>query len=84
MVDYLKGVLEDFMEVTTGRNNSLAANHLFQVRTEDERKIIYKKRATAFHHAVAEILFVTSRTRKDINMAIDLLCTQVRILYEDD
>ena len=34
MVDYLKGVLEDFPEVITGRSTSPAANHLFQVRPE--------------------------------------------------
>ena len=35
MVDYPKGVLEDFPEVIMGRSRILEANHLFQVRPED-------------------------------------------------
>ena len=44
MADYLKGVMEDFPEVITGRSISPAANHLFQVRPEDERMILNKER----------------------------------------
>ena len=35
MVDYLKGVLEEFPEVITGISTSPASNCLFQVRPED-------------------------------------------------
>ena len=81
MVDYLKGVMEDFPEVITGRSISPAANHLFQVRPEDERMILNKERSTASHHTMAQLLFVTSRARKDTKMAITLLCTRVSIPY---
>ena len=57
MVDYLKGVLEDFPEVITGRIMRTAANHLFQVITEEERMLIYEERATGFHHTVAHLIF---------------------------
>ena len=84
MLNYLKVVLENILEVITGRSMSPAANHLFQVRPEDDWTIIYEEQATAFHHTLAQLLCVTSRDRKDINMDIYLLCTQVRSLDKYD
>ena len=75
MVDYLKGVLENFPEVITGGSTIPAANHMFQFRPEENQTLLDEKRETAFHHTVAQLLFVTSRARKDVNMAIDFLCT---------
>ena len=46
MVEYLKGVLEDFPEVITGKSTNLAANNMFQVRPEDERTLLVKERGT--------------------------------------
>ena len=82
-VDYLKGVLEDFPEVKTGRSTSLEDNHLFQVSTEEKQTLLDKEWATAFHHTVAQLVFVTSRARKQIKMAIAFLCNRVRIPKED-
>ena len=84
MLDYLKGLLEDFPEVVTGRSTIPAANHMLQVRPEDEKTIIKEEGGTAFHHTVAQLLFVTSSASKYIKMAIYFLCTQVRIPYEVD
>ena len=63
MVDYLEGVLEDFLEVITGRISSPAASRLFEVKPEDERKILERERETAFHHMVTQLLFFMSRSR---------------------
>ena len=57
--------------------------HLFQVRPEDERMILNKERSTASHHTMAQLLFVTSRARKDTKMAIYLLCTRKMIPDKD-
>ena len=84
MVDYLKGMLEDFPEVKTGRSTSLKDNHLFQVSPEEKQTLLDKERATAFHHTVAQLVFVTSRARKQIKMAIAFLCNRLRIPEEDD
>ena len=83
MLDYLKGLLEDFPEVVTGRSMIPAANHMLQVRPEDERALLNEERETTFCHTVAQLLFVMYRARKDIKMAISFLCTQVRIPDED-
>ena len=55
MVDYLKGVLENFLEVMTGISTILAANNPFEVRPEDKRKLLDEERAAFFHHTVAQL-----------------------------
>ena len=75
MVEYLKGVLEDLPKVITGRRTIPSYNNLFQVRPENEQTILNEERETALQHMVENMLFVTSRYRKDINTNIALLCT---------
>jgi hypothetical protein len=53
MVDYLKGLLDDFQEVIEWRAHTAAAENLFTVRPDDERITLDEERARAFHHSVA-------------------------------
>ena len=76
--------MKDLPEVITERSTTLADNHIFQVRPEYKKKLLDKERAKSFHHTVTQLVFVVSRDRKDINMAIDFLCIRVRIPDEDD
>ena len=78
MVYYLKGVLEYFLELVTGRSTILSANYLFLFRPEDDRNLLDKEWATSFRRKVEQLLFVTLRARKDIKMDIAFLCNQVR------
>ena len=71
--------MKDLPEVITERSTTLADNHIFQVRPEYKKKLLDKERAKSFHHTVTQLVFVVSRDRKDINMAIVFLCTRVRI-----
>ena len=57
---------------------------MFQVRREDKQTLLDNERSTSFYHTVTQLLLVTSRVRRDIKMAIDFLCTQLRIPDEDD
>jgi hypothetical protein len=66
MVDYLKRVITEFPEVVTGGATSPAAEKLFTVRPEEECEPLEEKRAIAFHHCVAQLLFASARARKDI------------------
>ena len=75
MVDYIKGVLENFPEVIMGWSTILAAGNLFQVIPEDERKLLDEYQATSFHHTLAQFMFFTSRARKDIKISAAFLCT---------
>ena len=83
MIDYLKGVLEDFPEFITGIITSPTSNHLFQVIPEYNLTILDEERAKAFHHTVAHLILVMSRAMQDIKMAIAFLCIQVIIPDED-
>jgi hypothetical protein len=78
MVDYLKRVITEFPEVVSGGATSLATDRLFTVRLEEESKPLEEKRAIAFHHCVAQLLFASARARKDIQPAVVFLTTTVR------
>jgi hypothetical protein len=84
MVDYLKRVITEFPEVISGGATSPAADRLFTVRSEDESKPLEEKRAIAFHHCVAQLLFASARARKDIQPSVAFLTTRVRTPDEDD
>jgi hypothetical protein len=78
MVDYLKRVITEFPEVISGGATIPAADRLFTVRSEDEIKPLEEKRAIAFHHCVAQLLFASARARKDIQPSVAFLTTRVR------
>jgi hypothetical protein len=78
MINYLKGVLEDFPEAIVKTAVTPAANHLFTIRPEGECKPLDESEAMAFHHYVAQLLFASTRARKDIQTTIAFLSTRVR------
>jgi hypothetical protein len=84
MVDYLKRVITEFPEVITGGAASPAAEKLFTVRPEEECKHLEEKRAIAFHHCVAQLIFASARARKDIQSGVEFLTTRMRNPDKDD
>jgi hypothetical protein len=84
MVDYLKRVITEFPEAISGGATSPAADRLFKVRPEEEGTPLEEKRAIAFHHCVAQLLFASARARKDIHPAVAFLTTRVRNPDKDD
>jgi hypothetical protein len=84
MIDYLKGVINDFPEVITGTAMPPATANLFDVIPEDERKVLGEEQARAFHHPVAQLLFATTRARKDTQHTVAFLTTRVKSPDEDD
>jgi hypothetical protein len=77
MIDYLKEVTNDFPEVITRSAATTATDHMFEIHPDESRVLLDKKWAQAFHHTVAQLLFVSNRTRKDIHMTITFLTTSV-------
>ena len=63
---------------------SPAADHLFTVRDETEAKLLPEEQARAFHHATAQVLFLSARARRDIQPCTAFLTTRVRAPDEDD
>ncbi len=84
MIRYLKNVISEFPEVITGKSATPAADHLFTIRDKKEAKPLDEERALAFHHTVAQLLFMATRVRRDIQMAVAFLTTRVKSPGEDD
>jgi hypothetical protein len=84
MVEYLKNVIAEFPERITGKAVTPAADHLFKIRDAKESRPLEEERALAFHHMVAQLLFMATRARRDIQTAVAFLTTQVKEPYKDD
>jgi hypothetical protein len=83
MTDYLEDLLADAPADMRGEAATPAANHLFEVNTEDP-VLLDEERATIFHHIVAKTLFLCKRARPDVQTAVAFLCTRVKAPDEDD
>ena len=75
---YLREVLDDFLEEITGRFETPAATHIFEVRSREEQVLLDKPRACAFHHSVAKLLFTLTICRKDIQTEVTFLTTGLK------
>ena len=66
MEEYLRVVLDDVLEDITETQETSKALKLFNLMDDNERELLDKKQAQAFHHAVAQsaIAFLTTRVRK--------------------
>jgi hypothetical protein len=84
MVKYLKGVIEAFPEQIVGKSATPARDRLFDIRDKKDRKLLEEERAVAFHHTTAQLLFMATRARRDIQTAVAFLTTRVKSPDEDD
>jgi hypothetical protein len=84
MITYLKNVIEQFPEEILGKASSPAAEHLFAVRDKSKARVLEEERALAFHHTVAQLLFMCTRAQQDIQMAVAFLTTRVKSPSKDD
>ncbi len=53
MIEYIKGIINDFPEEIIATRTSPAANHLFTVRDPSLAMPLPEEQARAFHHAAA-------------------------------
>jgi hypothetical protein len=61
MRTYLKNVIADFPEVIRGGAATPASNHLFKIRDDVEAMLLGEEQALAFHHTIAQLLFMATR-----------------------
>jgi hypothetical protein len=83
MIPYITKLQHDFPENITGVAPSLAANHLFKICDPTEACLLPESQAVAYHHTVAQLLFL-SRVCRDIQTAVAFLTTQVKAPDDDD
>ncbi len=62
MITYTTKILTNFPESITTSCATPAADHLFTVRDEATAKFLPKTQAQAFHHTVAQLLFLCTQT----------------------
>jgi hypothetical protein len=84
MIAYLKNVISEFPEMITGKSATPAAEHLFTIREDKDARPLNEEQALAFHHMVAQLLFMATRVRRDIQTAVAFLTTRVKNPDEDD
>ncbi len=58
--------------------------HLFEIRDKKETRPLGEEQALAFHHTVAQLLFMATRARQDIQTAVAFLTTRVKNPDKDD
>ena len=63
MFKYLKNVISEFPELIEGRAATPAHDKLFVIRDDKDVKKLNEKQALAFHHTVAQLLFIATRAR---------------------
>jgi hypothetical protein len=84
MVMYLTNVIGEFPELILGKAPTPAGDHLFKIRDEKESKPLEKERALVFHHTAAQLIFLATRARRDIQTAVAFLTTRVKSPDKDD
>jgi hypothetical protein len=72
------------LEIIRGRAATPAHDKLFVIRDDEEAKKLNKEQALAFHHMVAQLLFMAMRARRDIQTAVAFLTTRVKSPDGDD
>jgi hypothetical protein len=63
MIEYIKGIINDFPEEIIATRTSSAANYLFTVQDPSLAMPLPEDQARAFHHAAAQLLFLSARAR---------------------
>ncbi len=84
MVKYLGNVIKGFPKAITGTATSPAGDRLFDIRDEKNARPLEEDRAMAFHHTTLQLLFMATRSRRDIQTALAFLMTRVKNPDEDD
>jgi hypothetical protein len=88
MIKHLQKVFDEFPDDIGKPASTPASDHLFRVRDPDEveklGKYLSEEQAAHFHHTVAQLLFISSRVRRDIQTAVSFLTTRVKRPDEDD
>ena len=76
--------IAEFPELIKRRAATPATEHLFTVQDEKEARPLEEERALAVHHTVVQLLFMATRTRRDIQTAVAFLTMRVKTPDEDD
>ena len=75
---HLDNILLEFPEKLGAIANPPAADHLFQLRPDEETHKLPEPQAVAFHHTTAQLPFLSPRFRRDCQTAVAFLTIHVK------
>eukprot|EP00804_Cyclotella_cryptica_P021554 CCRYP_005857-RB/>CCRYP_005857-RB protein AED:0.22 eAED:0.22 QI:0/-1/0/1/-1/0/1/0/238 len=84
MSKYVEGILDEFPEGIQKSSPTPHSDALFVVRDKELSKPLCEDKAMQFHRTMAQLLFLSTRARKDIQTAVSFLTTRVKQPGEDD
>ena len=76
MIDYIGKMIEGILEDMKGETATPTSHQLFDI-AEDAKKLSQAD-ADLFHQFVAQLLYLSRRTRTDIQLTVSFLCTRAR------
>ena len=82
MYEYIKKMLEELPTNMEGLATTPASSYLFN--TDPGCKKLCEEQGQLLHHLVAKLLYLSKRTRQDIQTAVAFLCNRVREPDTDD
>jgi len=82
MIPYSDSIIEEFPEMIQNTSPTPAAEHLFKLR--ENGKLLDENQTMIFHRTVAQLLFLCTRARRDLQTAVGFLSTRVKNPDEDD
>jgi hypothetical protein len=82
MKEYIKEAIADFGEDITRTAATPAKKNLFDI--DESAAPLSRKDAENFHSVVAKLLYVSKRSRLDIQLAVAFLCTRVSCSTDQD
>ena len=84
MNSYVNKVLEEYCGYLGKPASTPASEFLFGARPDESRKLLPEAQARMFHRVVVQLLFLSTRVRRDIKTAVAFLTTRVRAPDDDD
>jgi hypothetical protein len=84
MIEYIKNIIDDLPEEIVWTKTSGVADHLFEVQDKSLAPPLPKEQAMAFHHTTAQLLFLSARARRNIQLATAFLMMRVKCPDEDN
>jgi hypothetical protein len=82
MKDYIKEAIVASKEDVSRGVSTPATRALFDIDEDSER--LQPKQSDLYHHIVAKLLYVSTRSRLDIQLTIGFLCTRVSCSTKED
>ena len=76
--------MDDFIENITKSSVTPSADYLFKIREDEEVKKLPEELAIAYHHTVAQLLFLSQRARRDAQLPVSFLTKRVKSPDRDD